>query len=296
MELERMRQRADELNIPVKNLIHGYVMEELANLMTQTAEGEQLWLENANILGQEQYGKRIENHLYYCFSGKHITRLVLSLLVELQRLATLGVKAFGKEQEELFTVEGMPREGASERGATMELTIRAENMYVPVLITIHPVSGEELYPRLQTIPSVMNDGRQLKFYEMPTEELVVSRIQSIFTYMELINEMEIYLDLYEAITEHPVEGRSVYRKLLELKEQQRLAIDEKKWKLWQEYGDYSYMKRKWKVLLRRQKILSPSWEELQKVLSCFVEPIWTAIAKEEAFFGDWMPELGRFLD
>ncbi|MBP5266078.1 MAG: hypothetical protein J6Z06_04570 [Lachnospiraceae bacterium] len=296
MELERMRGRAEELNLPVKNLIHGYVMEELANLMMQTGEGGQLWLENGNILGEAQYGKRMENHLYYCYSGKHITRLVLSLLVELQRLATLGVKAFGREQEELFTVEGMPKEGASERGATMELSIRAENMYVPVQITIHPVSTEELYPKKRTIPSIMGDGREITFLELPTEELVVSRIQNIFTYMELQNEMEIYLDLYEAITRNPVEGRSVYRKLLELKEENRLAIDEKKWKLWQEYGDYSYMKRKWKVLLRRQKILSPSWEELQNTLSQFVEPIWNAIEKEEAFFGDWMPELGRFLD
>lgn len=296
MDFEKVKQRSEALQIPTKNLIHGYVMEELANLVTQTAESEELWLENGSILGQQQYGKRMENHLVYCYSGKHITRLVLSLLVELQRLATLGVKAFGQEREELFEVEGMPRDGASERGATLELTIRGENLYVPVLLTILPVTAEGLYPKKRVFSSVLNEEREITIYEMPAEELVLNHIQQIFTYMELLNEMEIYLDLYEILCQASVEGRGIYRKLLELKEEGKLTIDQKKWKLWQEYHDYIYMKRKWKVLLRRQKLLSPSWEEVHNLLSQFVEPLWNALEKDEAFFGDWMPELGRFLD
>ena len=296
MDLERMRQRSEELNIPTKALIHGYVMEELANLVSQTAEAEQLWLENGSILGVNQYGKRMENHLYYCYTGKHITRLVLSLLVELQRLATLGVKAFGQDREELFEVEGMPKDGANERSATLELTIRSENMYVPVLITLRPISGEDMYPKQRRLESVMGDGRELTIYEMPTEEIITNHIQKMFTYMELLNEMEVYLDLYETIRNTSVEGRTIYRKLMELQEENRLAIDEKKWTLWKEYHDYIYMKRKWKVLLRRQKLLSPSWEETHEILSNFIEPLWKALEKKEAFFGDWMPELGRFLD
>lgn len=296
MNLERMRERSEALQIPTKNLIHGYVMEEVANLITQTAEGEQLWLENGGILGAKQYGQRMEQHLYYSYTGKHITRLVLSLLVELQRLATLGVKAFGQEREELFEVEGMPREGANERSATLELTIRSEHMYVPVQITIHPIQGEELFPTKRILPSVMGDGRELILYEMPPEEIIIHHVQQMFTYMELVNEMELYLELYEILNKTTVEGRALYRKMRQMQEEQHLAIDEKKWSLWKEYHDYIYMKRKWKVLLRRQKLLSPSWEEVHEKLSFFIEPIWMAIAKEEAFFGDWMPELGRFLD
>ena len=296
MNLEHMRKRSDELNIPMKNLLHGYAMEELVNLVTQTSAGEQLWLENGSILGEQQYRQRMENHLYYCYNGKHITRLVLSLLVELQRLATLGVKAFGQEREELFEVEGMPQSGASERSATLELTIRTDQMYVPVLLTIRPVSGEELFPKERSIPSLMGDDRQITFLEMPTEDYLVDQIQQIFTYMELQNRMEVFLDFYDTIRNSPVEGRTVYRKLLEKKEAGTLQLDGAKWKLWMEYSDYIYMKRKWKVLLRRQKIMSPSWEETHKLLSNFIEPIWKAIENEMAFFGDWMPELGRFLE
>ena len=296
MDLERMRKRCDELHIPMKNLIHGYAMEELANLVTQTSAGEQLWLENSSILGQQQYSQRIENHLYYCYNGKHITRLVLSLLVELQRLATLGVKAFGQEREELFEVEGMPQQGASERSATLELTIQTKEMYVPVLITIRPINQDGLFPIEQQLPSIMGDGRQITFYKMPTEAFVVMQMQEIFTYMELQNRMEVFLELYDTLHHVPVEGRAVYRNLQELKEQDALRIDEAKWKLWMEYSDYIYMKRKWKVLLRRQKIVSPSWEEVHELLSNFLKPIWNAIETDTAFFGDWMPELGRFLE
>ena len=40
----------------------------------------------------------------------------------------------------------------------------------------------------------------------------------------------------------------------------------------------------------------PEWKDLSKKVFRFFLPIWNASARDEIFFGDWMPELGRYLD
>ena len=61
------------------------------------------------------------------------------------------------------------------------------------------------------------------------------------------------------------------------------------------YRDYTYMKKKWKVFLRSIKEKEPQWEAVIERFLCFFEPIWQAVIEDLVFFGDWMPELNRFL-
>ena len=55
------------------------------------------------------------------------------------------------------------------------------------------------------------------------------------------------------------------------------------------------MKKKWKVFLRSIKEKEPQWEMVIERFLCFFEPIWQAVIEDFVFFGDWMPELNRFL-
>ena len=55
---------------------------------------------------------------------------------------------------------------------------------------------------------------------------------------------------------------------------------------------------RWEQYKKRNE-LSVIWEELLNELKAFFDPIFEAIASEEegrSFFGDWIPELGRYLD
>lgn len=56
------------------------------------------------------------------------------------------------------------------------------------------------------------------------------------------------------------------------------------------------MKKRWIKYLRSQKKQEPSWEEVMALLSEFLPRIWNSVCRDEVFLGDWMPELGRFLD
>jgi hypothetical protein len=58
------------------------------------------------------------------------------------------------------------------------------------------------------------------------------------------------------------------------------------------------MKKRWEQYKKRNE-LSIGWEDLLNGLKVFFDPIFEVISSEEegkSFFGDWIPELGRYLD
>ena len=54
-------------------------------------------------------------------------------------------------------------------------------------------------------------------------------------------------------------------------------------------------KKKWKAFLRSAGSREPVWEQAVDRFLKFFGPIWRAVADDAVFFGDWMPELNRFL-
>ena len=73
---------------------------------------------------------------------------------------------------------------------------------------------------------------------------------------------------------------------------------EKEWKRMEmiaEYGRYAYMKKRWNVFLRSVGKKEPFWEAVIERFLGFYEPIWQSILENAVFFGDWMPEINRFL-
>ena len=59
---------------------------------------------------------------------------------------------------------------------------------------------------------------------------------------------------------------------------------------------FSYMKKKWKSYLKKEKKKTPSFEEVMKVMIAYYRPIWDSLAEGNYYLGDWMPELMRYLD
>ena len=62
------------------------------------------------------------------------------------------------------------------------------------------------------------------------------------------------------------------------------------------YRDYSYMRKRWEKYLRHRKKKEPAWTEVMQVLEQFLPQMWSTLCRDEIFFGDWMPDLQRFLD
>ena len=108
--------------------------------------------------------------------------------------------------------------------------------------------------------------------------------------------MEHYQKLYEILSKYPLEGRKVQESLGALCRKDHVKCSALVWESLSGYGTYTYMEEKWKSLLRKVKKKEPAWQEVHGLICRFLEPIWEKLMEDQIFFGDWMPQLGRFLD
>ena len=177
----------------------------------------------------------------------------------------------------------------------LHLQVEWDRMYVPLTVEILPQKETSVTPGRKELHLLVLD----RIYPVtcyPTEYEAADEMGEILSGLELLGEMESYLHVYEIFQNHPVEGVRFQTALRETLKKKHLSFSEDRLRTVLGYRDYSYMKKKWKVLLRRQKLLSPTWEEVIDMLSSAVLPIWEVSVRDEVFFGDWMPEIGRYLD
>ena len=55
------------------------------------------------------------------------------------------------------------------------------------------------------------------------------------------------------------------------------------------------MKKRWEKYVRKQGMENVSWETVLHRIVLFLRPVWNAMCRDEVFFGDWMPDLERYL-
>lgn len=151
-------------------------------------------------------------------------------------------------------------------------------------------------PETISIKLIAYENRKVEVLTNPKEEELTKYLFEIIEKLELINDMDNYLYVYDILTSSPVNGRKVKDRLSEKLNEKGIIIDDKRLSMLEEYGNYTYMKKKWKVELRQKKRTEPSWEEVNVCLINFLKPIWEAMEKNIVFLGDWMPQLKRFLD
>ena len=75
-----------------------------------------------------------------------------------------------------------------------------------------------------------------------------------------------------------------------------IPLEKERFDMFEGYQSSSYMKKKWKSYLKKEKKKTPSFEEVMKVMIAYYRPIWDSLAEGNYYLGDWMPELMRYLD
>ncbi|MGN0240570.1 MAG: hypothetical protein ACI4CS_02690 [Candidatus Weimeria sp.] len=177
-----------------------------------------------------------------------------------------------------------------------------DGMYVPLEVKTEPVpdsvrekqTDEEKFEPEETEYGFFDPEIQsISVRVLPGEYKAAGYICEIMEKLELINDMDVYLYLYRLISEKKFAARDVCNAI---EAQSKKQLDWHSFEIFRGYQKNTYMKKKWKVILRRHRIKEPGWQETMELLVRFIEPLWAALTKGELFFGDWMPELGRYLE
>ena len=88
------------------------------------------------------------------------------------------------------------------------------------------------------------------------EQQAAEELAFLLQYLELTNEMNRYLTLYRLLSGDVLDGMRVSKELRRICQSKGISFLPERMQMLSGYGDYTYMRRKWKKELRRQKKLS----------------------------------------
>ena len=168
-------------------------------------------------------------------------------------------------------------------------------MKVPLTIRISPLVYDMVKPEKQQLQSVFYEKKTASYLHFPVETYLAEQIFSIINYLELIPSMEAYDTVFHLLKQEPVDGRHIYETIVFLCKKEETAPQTERIEMLASYEDYTYMKKRWEKYARKQGRENVSWEIVLRQILSFVNPIWDAVCRDEIFFGDWMPDLSRYL-
>ncbi len=285
--------KSETLSIPYANASLAFLMEEFLILLSQSNYAGNFWIKNYRNLHIKNYRKKPVNCLDFYYKGLKDGKaneqcLNAEVLEEIMR--TLIEKEINKDI--VWNYQIFP----NDEDYRLEIEADLNQMQIPFRVKVKNLDDEKVEPAKIKLRSSLRNDEQIELISYPTELVLAKYLFEILEKMELINDMGIYLRFYNILEKEVLDGRKVQKQLALECQAKKLSIEKNRLEMIKNYRSYSYMKKKWRRYLKSEKKSSPDWEEIVDKVVLFLSPIWDMMCKDLIFIGDWMPEVGRFLD
>ena len=284
--LSAVKAKSEELKIPYENLLSAFVIEEAVTAFCGSDEAENFRLKNNSILSLEYYRRKAPTRLeYVVLSEEELT--VRNVIHRMSKIFQNEKKA------ELWWKYRVEKE---DEGICVYLSAKIEELQIPVQLVLEQEKEEPSEPSHEELHPFLEEDRSVEYLHYPMEGILAEHFIRIMRDMELINDMGSYYILYELLSKEMNSSRKVTEQIESLAKEQRIPLKKERFEMFEGYQNSSYMKKKWKSYLKKEKKKTPSFEEVMKVMIAYYRPIWDSLAEGNYYLGDWMPELMRYLD
>ena len=284
--LSAVKAKSEELKIPYENLLSAFVIEEAVTAVCESDEAENFRLKNNSILSLEYYRRKAPTRLEYVILSEE----ELTVRNVIHRMS----KIFQNEKKaELWWKYRVEKE---DEGICVYLSAKIEELQIPVQLVLEQEKEEPSEPSHEELHPFLEEDRSVEYLHYPMEGILAEHFIRIMRDMELINDMGSYYILYELLSKEMNSSRKVTEQIESLAKEQKIPLKKERFDMFEGYQSSSYMKKKWKSYLKKEKKKPPSFEEVMKVMIAYYRPIWDSLAEGNYYLGDWMPELMRYLD
>lgn len=284
--LSAVKAKSEELKIPYENLLSAFVIEEAVTAVCESDEAENFRLKNNSILSLEYYRRKAPTRLEYMILSEE----ELTVRNVIHRMS----KIFQNEKKaELWWKYRVEKE---DEGICVYLSAKIEELQIPVQLVLEQEKEEPSEPSHEELHPFLEEERSVEYLHYPMEGILAEHFIRIMRDMELINDMGSYYILYELLSKEMNSSRKVTEQIESLAKEQKIPLKKERFDMFEGYQSSSYMKKKWKSYLKKEKKRTPSFEEVMKVMIAYYRPIWDSLAEGNYYLGDWMPELMRYLD
>ena len=300
-----LKKKSEELQIPFSNLLAAYVMEEMMYHLAESDFVKDLWLKTDGIFDSAHYRENQFFHLDFVY---HLEEKILRTekIVSGQRLSEPLIEMILSSifvKEKSSGIRWKYSYQWKEDEVSVEVTAEFEEMKVPVEIQIEVLKVKGILPEKKEFEPLFREVKKITYQHYPMESILVEGLIELVEYMELIPSMKSYYMIYNIISKEPIDGRHVQEAVEELCKEKKIACTLSRGEMLSDYQEYPYMRKRWekfaKTLKKNRNDKNeeiPEWKDLSKVVFRFFLPIWNSTIRDEIFIGDWMPELGRYLD
>lgn len=284
--LSAVKAKSEELKIPYENLLSAFVIEEAVTAVCESDEAENFRLKNNSILSLEYYRRKAPTRLEYMILSEE----ELTVRNVIHRMS----KIFQNEKKaELWWKYRVEKE---DEGICVYLSAKIEELQIPVQLVLEQEKEEPSGPSHEELHPFLEEERSVEYLHYPMEGILAEHFIRIMRDMELINDIGSYYILYELLSKEMNSSRKVTEQIESLAKEQKIPLKKERFEMFEGYQSSSYMKKKWKSYLKKEKKKTPSFEEVMKVMIAYYRPIWDSLAEGNYYLGDWMPELMRYLD
>lgn len=281
--------------IPSIYTISLFGAEKILKKIQLFSQREKLLLKNDNFLENHRKHNVLIDRLEF-FTPEHELEDTAKKLKDL--FLSVGDEELTELSDDVQIVVCDEPEKESEkkgRDVNLFLEIQKKPYRIPFELRLLPYHRHNIYPRKKSRESIW-DQEVFTYYTFPPEEYLAFAFYEILNGLEFINDLNWYKEVYEILLREPLEGRKVWESLEYLLTSYPIPSVEKRLITIADYKNYGYMKKRWKSQSRRCKDRYPQWEQVITLLVDFFTPIFEGVMKDEIFLGDWMPQLGRYLD
>lgn len=284
MDLEKQQE---EISSIYQVVILG--AEEILSITGNQSWSQNMLLKSDDFLQNKKYQKVLLDSLQFFTPEEEIDNII-SNLENLFAPLSESADAESGEMQVLFC-----RRGSKDNPIKIYFEICKAPYRIPFEIHLIAYPGHKIFPQKKT--AIHKRSEENFTYNMfPPEEYLALAFYEVIKDLELIVDMSWYKQIYETLCKESADGRKVWESLNRLIKEYPIPSLEKRLDTLAGYKDYGYMRKRWKSQSRRRRESYPRWEDVVSLMVKFLTPIFEGILKDEIFLGDWMPELGRYLD
>lgn len=297
IQAPELKELAEQKSLPFANMLRSYALEDMLLRISDSEYCDHLWLTDDGMLGEEGCRREGESVCTYYYIESTRT-LPEGKLVPGQKLNCPLTEHFAQQvfaPENSAEIHWRSEVSASSGEIWLKLDAFYREMHVPITMKLRPLVSEGLRPEKKAFDAIAIPGRVLTYWKYAAEDRLSRDLFEIMDKLELIGDMGAYDRVYQTTCTQALSGRRMLEELSELAEHSPQVKKERRLEQVAGYRDYAYMRKRWDQYAKRHGAVSTSWENVLERILALVTPLWTCLCRDEIFFDDWMPELGRYM-
>lgn len=281
---EMLINKAGELNLPPHSVASVFAAQQLSAAISDSPETRGMLLVNYHSIDQE------------CVKGNGRPRLIYS--IEREALPTPEALTYILKRVLKYNNEKIDfrwRSECSDSSYLYYLDAVIGDISVPLEMHIKPDDIAKMSANYRIILLLTNAAEK----DIRVIAPISAAAEYSFYLMEkllFLGDMEPMFEFYSVLKECDLEGLSVSRHFILEAKRRGVEFKGSDVDILLTLRNDRGMKSRWRGFAKREGRSGLKWEDMFKVITDFLVPVWRTLAEGEPFLGDWIGGACRFID